>query len=651
MFCSNCGKEVPEGTKFCGFCGTPVASEKAEAVSTATEAAAEAASTATEAVAEAASTATATASEAVSTAQATAAEAANVAQASVWENPQGGQEPEKPKKKGKGGVIAGILVAVAALAAVIGGLFLFAGKSFENTIHKTFDKPKDYYTYVEKKNITALKEKATTGQVQKVFEQLKNTEGGATETVTLKLGPRGKEYAALATTAGVDLSWLESAGMQYSVIMQDNKISAELIPILNNVNILKAEILMDVQAGKLYAGLPELASQYFCISAGDDYDFEEIREQMGKIFEIYGKMLDSYPDADTMEKLVNKYYDLVMENIEEVVKSKATIEAGDVSEECTLLTIELKGKDIAKIAKAVMEELKDDEDVKEMMFSFYEAFKEVDENINGEDMYKEFQEDLDKALKELDEEEIDIDKLVLENYVDKQGAIVARTITVKHDDETMEVKVAWLSKDDKRGFELSAKGGDDDLTIVGNGTEKGGKFNGEFVLSVDKKKYVNFGIEDYDVEAAKDGKLSGIFTIKPGKDADLESLIAEAAEEVDNSALSALLSTLKPSLKIKMDVEENKHDVDLCILDDGTELITISVSGNEISDPEIVIPTDVINLEIDETPSKKVLSDYVKTLDVDKVINALKEANLPKEWTDVLDQYKAFLPQIVENIR
>jgi len=85
--------------------------------------------------------------------------------------------------------------------------------------------------------------------------------------------------------------------------------------------------------------------------------------------------------------------------------------------------------------------------------------------------------------------------------------------------------------------------------------------------------------------------------------------------------------------------------------DDGTELITISVSGNEISDPEIVIPTDVINLEIDETPSKKVLSDYVKTLDVDKVINALKEANLPKEWTDVLDQYKAFLPQIVENIR
>ena len=641
MFCSNCGKEVPEGTKFCGFCGTPIASEAAK----------EAESSVQETAAEAASTAPASATEAASTAQAAAAEAINVAQVGAWDVPQGGQEPEKPKKKGKGGVIAAILVAVAALAAVIGGLFLFAGKNFENTIHKTFDKPKDYYTYVEKKNITAMKESATSGQVQKVFEQLKKTEGGTTETVTLKLGSRGKEYAALATSAGVDLSWLESAGVQYSLIMQDTRISAELTPILNNVKILKAAILMDVQAGKLYAGLPELAGQYFCISAGDDYDFEEIQEQMGKVFEIYGKMLDSYPDADTMEKLVNKYYDIVMENIEEVVKTKATIEAGDISEECTLLTIELKGKDISKILKAVMTELKDDEDVKEMLFSFFESFKEVDEEINGEEMYNKFRESIDKALEDLDEEGIDIDKLVFENYVDKKGTIVARTITAKHEDETMEVKVAWLSKDDKRGFELSAKGDDDVITIVGNGTEKGGKFNGEFVLSVNKQKYVNFGIEDYNVEAAKDGNLSAIFTVKPGKDADLESFIAEAADEVDNSALAALLSALKPSMKIKMNVEGNKHDVDFSVLDDGAELITVSVSGDVISDPEIVIPTDLIEIDTEGEFDKKLLSDYVKKLDVDKVIDALKEANLPKAWTDVLDQYKAFLPQIVESIR
>jgi hypothetical protein len=33
MICKNCGKEIPENAKFCGFCGTPVVQETADAVS------------------------------------------------------------------------------------------------------------------------------------------------------------------------------------------------------------------------------------------------------------------------------------------------------------------------------------------------------------------------------------------------------------------------------------------------------------------------------------------------------------------------------------------------------------------------------------------------------------------------------------------
>ena len=28
MFCPNCGKELPDGSKFCGFCGADIAAEQ-----------------------------------------------------------------------------------------------------------------------------------------------------------------------------------------------------------------------------------------------------------------------------------------------------------------------------------------------------------------------------------------------------------------------------------------------------------------------------------------------------------------------------------------------------------------------------------------------------------------------------------------------
>lgn len=156
MVCKHCGKELPEGTKFCVFCGTPcgetVAPKAEEAQINAAEAAREAeafgktAETAAEAPkteetsGEAAQTAPAAAEapktgEAAQTAPAAetpkAAEAPKAAQAPV--NPNGG----KPQGSGSGNAKKLIVIGAAAVAALV-LLIVFCNLLFGSSPKKAF---------------------------------------------------------------------------------------------------------------------------------------------------------------------------------------------------------------------------------------------------------------------------------------------------------------------------------------------------------------------------------------------------------------------------------------------------------------------------------------------------------------------------------
>jgi hypothetical protein len=338
-----------------------------------------------------------------------------------------------------------------------------------------------------------------------------------------------------------------------------------------------------------------------------------------------------------------------MENVEEVAKEKATLEVGDISVDCTLIRIELSNKDVQKIVKAILTEMKKDKDIEKMILNMYEALAKYgdDEELNGEKMYEEFQKSLDDAMENLDD--IQIKSFVIENYVDKTGEIVGRNITIKQEDETVTIKYADVAKGDDKAFECTVNAGDKSFGVTGSGKEKSGKFDGEFVVSVDKKKYVNLVVEGYDVKAAEEGNLIGTFTIKPGKDADLTELMENIAGEFSDSPVAALISAINPSLKLDLDVTMEKHKVELSLLDGGSELITISMSGELNSAKNIDFPKDYIELSTDKTPDESVIVDYVKSLDLDKVIDALERANVPSEWTDILKQYKSYLPQLIES--
>ena len=619
MFCAKCGKELPEGTKFCSVCGTPVGSfsDAAKAVE--------------ETVAEKAEET----EETVKTAEETvkAAEEAKPAFSPIPE------EKPKKEKKGKGGKVAAIVgIALIAVVAVVVCTVVFARNKMGNFVHKTFDKPKDYYSYVEKKNFSAFTGKTATDYVSMAKEKMDFNNRAIKETVKLRLGSRGKDFMALATTAGVDLSWLDSVGISYRVSRQDDAYSISTAPILNDVKILTVLLAMDVRNGQIVGSIPELSGQYIGVSLGETDDFDEIMEEFEKVTGIYEEMLKAYPSPEKLEELATKYYDIAMEQVEEMEKSKTTLEADDISQECIALTMNLKSRDLQKILKAIIKELSKDKDVEKMIVDLCDAVKELDEDIDGEELYEEFLEELEEIEENLDD--IEVDKLTLEVYVDNDGNVIGRKTFLSKDGTEITVKALRTRKGENLGYEFSVAEEDDGDTesfvILGNGKEKNGVFNGEFRVKVEDKKVVNFSVEDFDVNELKKGNVVGTITVRLGSDVDVRDILSEViGGSRGSNPVYALLSGLEPSLRITME----RHSFALTLLDGGSEIITLSSEGSIEEAEEITIPTSYISISTDGDYDEEELIEYFKGADFKGIIDSLKEAKVPSDWTSQLEGY------------
>lgn len=130
MFCTNCGKELPEGTMFCTQCGRPVEAAGTAGVAPAPqpaagEASAPGAAPAPQPAAVAPAANPTPAAEPTYTEGSQPAPAYAAPQPAPAPNPV--SAPEQPKKKGGKGKIVGIVLGIVALVAVlgVGGYFVY----------------------------------------------------------------------------------------------------------------------------------------------------------------------------------------------------------------------------------------------------------------------------------------------------------------------------------------------------------------------------------------------------------------------------------------------------------------------------------------------------------------------------------------------
>ncbi len=350
---------------------------------------------------------------------------------------------------------------------------------------------------------------------------------------------------------------------------------------------------------------------YYDSGFGSYYDFEAYQESM----EIVKDVMNALPNEVTTQKLLKKYLETVVDSVEFVEEDKTTIEADGISQKVTRLTIDLDGEVIKNASLAVLEAIKEDEDIAEIVESIASAV-DADED--------DFWDGLDSLLEEvedMDEDEFDVD-VTFELFVNGKGESVGFTLEI--DDATIEAYTA--EKWNKYGTLLKLKAGYVKGSIEGSGKKHGNKYSGLFKLKVMGNDIADFELKDIDNEKLKKGIFYGSVTIKCAED--VEDLLEYAdIEDEYADVISRLAIIIRSSSK-----SAEEGDCSISVEYQEEPCVDFALKAKTVDQKKIDIPKDYLDaIDVDE------VKEWVEEFDVEILIDRLREAGVPDDIVDSME--------------
>ncbi|MBQ9468218.1 MAG: hypothetical protein IJU52_04340 [Clostridia bacterium] len=420
---------------------------------------------------------------------------------------------------------------------------------------------------------------------------------------------------------GLDLSFVKSLGLKSQLNVKEKQLGEKYALSFNDVELVSADLFADLVKNEIAARIPMLASDWIELPTDKISDIlgGNSRIQLPTGFENVNVTL---PDKETLEKLIDRYVGAVLGEIKNVVEGEEERQMSDETVKFVTVSFELDKAAVTAIAKKVLTTLKTDEDVKKIVEGAAKG-----ETLT-EDPYKQFTEELDKALKKLDGEKEDKDEkpftAAVKIYTDKENAIKGAALAVKNDGRTTEFSILCTEKNDRflmnADFtERESENSSQTVSVVADGKKSNGKLTSDFVVSYNGEKVLTLKVENFDTEAIKNGVFNGKISLGVG---DVLNLAKKAGMSGDEMALASLLLGGMTLTAEGTGTKENRTLRCALSTSDG-ELITVVANIKQgPADP------------IEAVTEKKSLEDVTKNLDPQALLNTLseklKEAGVPE---------------------
>ena len=517
------------------------------------------------------------------------------------------------------------VVAVAALAAVA---VLFDFFNLKGMFLKNFGSDEDYRDYVQAnttKIATSTISKSYGAVVTTLSGETKNAETGAADvSVKLNVGDKAvtllEDLAEAELGAKIDMDWVKDIELNLSA-----NVKGELQQMGATLNIGEEEIavldyILDMDEGMMYMAILNLSDEYLAVDL-NEYLATGQSSMMSQLLqdpELYAAL----PSEEELDKLLNKYLNIVLACFDDVEKSTETVEIGDVKQKLTVLETTIDGDAVLEAAEAVLKELSKDKEVEKMVCRVLEYVADLDEfggYIDVDEAWGYVEDGIDEALDSLDD--VDSDdmegEIVLIQYVNGSHEVVGYALEVE---EEQVLRFVEIQDGSDIAFELKIP---NTLEIVGEGTEKKGVINAEYVISVEMPTWD----EDYNmvyekmevmtislIDFKSEGEiLAGKIRLAPSSDLlDEMGLPATASSAIDLAQIQ---------LELGFDVNETSSTIDFNILTGEDLLVGVTLSGAGKEATAIDMPSEAYDVSDVE--------DWAETFDTDKLIDALDEAGLP----------------------
>lgn len=606
MFCIKCGAQLEDGAKFCPQCGaaqapsapasTPLPSQFPSAAGT-------------------------PAQPHRSSTQRQAAGAPQADYAPPTRQPVYAEPVPPPKKKKKHGGLVVFLIIILVIAA---GAFLMRDKISSYAL-RSFAPPEKYYQHVEKQSISLLSNNTADAYDTWVLANTDvdnmTSEGG----LEIKLGSAGRELLLSAVGSTLrqlnpdeDLAWLQSLSIEGGRITQGDKTSMQVKLMLNGVGLVTLELAADTASGKAWLKVPELKDSYLELPLSQLEDMSGGSGAMGAVG-ILGDMLSadneqmadslrSMPDKATLEKLIEKYLNMILECAEEVEKDNAALTVAGVSQDVTALELTADGETLAKALKNVYTEMKKDADIKKIIVNMSESNGE-----DGAEAYEQFQKQLDEKLGDLDEVRSG-SGFEMTVYTDDKGEVVGRVI----DSQDFSYSLKFPQQGDKFGLELILGQGSEAMKLSGKGTKSGDKLTGDLDMESGGSFLGVLALDGFDKEKLKKGILSGAVEIRPS-----DALLNSSG---GSSTISGALRNL--AIRLDMDTSRNKGKVTLTLLSDGETILSLGGKAENKSGGRV---NPVTGTEMEEWSADMDTAGFLE-----KLVGSLEQAGVPDAYTSMI---------------
>lgn len=528
---------------------------------------------------------------------------------------------KKPSKKWIIPVAAAVVVVIAALVAVfwkpITGMFDKSEK---------FDTPQEHFSHVEDLSADQFATDLASAYGTYLATQTKQENANEYEAHIL-LGDQALNLlsAYWFEDQAVDISWLKDIMINLDGTAGEDYTQAILTLGLGDDEVISADVILDMATYMMWVAIPELSNSYL------KYDFNALYEsQFGYAIDdskfgadYYTMYQAALPSQQVVYQLAQKYTDIILEKVTDVVSAKETVTVGEYSQKCTVLTATITEKNLAEICLAVMETLKEDE----VILGVIGDLAKIDD-VKPEDAKEEFIEEIESCIRDMNDilaEADDANYLQWIDYVDDFDQIIGRRFTISGSEH--DVYYLTVTSDEKFACEVSIPDNfasnvenAEYIHITGNGNIVDGIVNASYKLRVEGDSYLNIDLVDFNISKMENGYLDGKILLEP-KISLYEEIIGY---KFDTDLVIEIVMYTSDA--------QSKFEVRALLADDLFAGVTFKRKSTEttvVDQPaKIVDPND-----------QEQVMEWFKSFDFETVISNLKKTDMPMDLVAAIEEY------------
>lgn len=451
------------------------------------------------------------------------------------------------------------------------------------------------------------------------IENYKKSAAGTKSNMTLTVEDTGRALVG-ALMGGVDVSWLQSISINSDISIKDGVEAIASSVLLNDSQICDFNLFMDLANLMEYIQIPELSESYITAPITTDSDDES--EFLSTYMTTLSDLTSMLPDSQTVSTLLDRYGNIVIDNLEEGSSVEESVSVDGISEDCTAYEGILSESAAYKIVENILTTAKDDEEIK----SLFEQYSD------GDDQYTQFQDLITNTLEDMnrDEETAETGAFSSKVWVNGDDKIVGREFSVVDGADATPI-FTWKAPTDGNNTALLVELTADDtsLTFTGSGTTADGVLNGDYILAIDGTETIDINVENLETKPAKAGYYNGTFNISfPAGDTDS----TEENADIESNPLAGFGAVIK----LTSDADADTSTLDLTVTTSGAALATLSISGAYGDGAEI---PDFASLDktYDATNDNDMTS-YLTEVNWDTFLANVKEAGVPEELATQLEE-------------